>query len=148
MIGDILYERFVDEKGRRDYLIFGRCRKSFLEHVRLWNAISPCLICYNTALTEASVKTLDLNVDEMKCLHESHAASEILYILINQINIELCGNRDNNRLNMLIRACHNLPRCMIKGGMYAPEYQCIKYAMHDMDDDILTIIRPIIDEIS
>ncbi len=150
MLGEIIYNSFLSEKGRTDYFRLGKARKSFLSNVKLWNIIAPCLIHQDNAQTACSLSLLSdyegrtIDVAELKCFSDNPTASEILYFLINQINIELCGGRNNQRLNILIRACHNLPRCMINGNMYCSEELCIQYSLANMDDDIRNSITKLI----
>ncbi len=149
MIGNILYESFLLEKGNTKYSSLGRCRKSFLKHVLLWNIIYPCLIDQNSTQIIHSIQMLNnyinndlekhftaIGIDEIKCFSENRLASLTLYFLINQINIELSGDRNNKKLHMLIRSCHNLPRCMIDGNMHISESLCIEYSLSNMDIDV------------
>lgn len=159
MIGYILYESFLLEKSNPTYFIFGRCRKSFLKHVKLWNIILPCLIDQNSAQTVHSLQMLNdyvnndlerhlgitLGTDELKCFSDNRLAACTLYFLINQINIELSGGRDNKKLYMLIRSCHNLPRCMIDDDqMHTTESLCLEYSLSNMDLDVRKTISLLI----
>ncbi len=145
MLGEILYSSFLAEKGRTDYFRLGKARKSFLDHVKLWNIIAPCLTRDSTLLLY-SLRQLneysadEITAEELKCFSDNPTASKVLFFLVNQIDIELCGGRNNSRLNMLIRACHNIPRCMITGSMYCNEEMCIKYSLSDMDEDIKSAV--------
>lgn len=149
MLGEILYESFLLEKSNMAYYTLGRCSKPFLKHVQLWNIIHPCLLDQNNAQAMYSLQMLNnylnngsgnhfdaIGNDELKCFSENRLASRILYFLINQINIEFSGERNNQKLHMLIRSCHNLPRCMINGEMNIPESFCIEYSLSNMDNGL------------
>ncbi len=143
-IGQIIYDSFVFEKNNF-YKGRYKNKKMFDMHINLWNCIMPCLLCNDEAQKSVSIEKIiqllkkyteaDIKEKDFDCLYMNHSASCMLFVIILYINIELNTYKiDNKKINMLIRAGHNLPRCMINGGMYAEEDDCLKYSLDNLEE--------------
>ncbi len=158
MVGKILYESFVFEKNSMSSRISSKQWQKFFQHLKLWNIIMPCLIINDSELLCSAVEALnnlihkneiyeEVNQADFDCLYKNRKASLILFFLISQINIEINAfksNSNHDRLLMLIRSCHNLPRCMIDDEMYVSESWCILYSLDNMSDDIRRIAESLL----
>lgn len=148
----ILYESLISQKCDLPIRLYGKHKKFLFENVKLWNILLPCLISDEKIIIEYTIfllneyfgtnETTEFVVEDFDSLYQNKKASLMLYMLISQINIEINNSKiDTNKVDMLIRACHNLPRCMINGNMYATETQCIDYSIMNMNDDIKQVIK-------
>lgn len=158
IIGQLLYDSFVFEKCNVSVSLKRKQMKTLFMHVRFWNIVLPCLNNYNSAIIQHSMNLVNqyivdddtlvdvvVSEDDFECLYNNRKVSAILFFLICQINFEIsCTKINRERLTMLIRACHNLPRCMINGEMYVCEAQCIAYSLDNMSDDIRQVVESLI----
>lgn len=152
IMADILYRGLVYEKARP----IKRYKSEDLEEIKLHTAFLFMALNYIESsdpehrryLKSSMLKLLDRNeflfqlYGNIKSCKFNEApikrhskAMLMLKIVFNEINLCLCENKPNaKQLNMLFRAAHNLPRCMISGAMAASEDDCIEYSLSNMDD--------------